>query len=247
MHETRQSIIAKLRESVCKVICYVHGEQVGVGTGFFVADDGILLTCNHVISYFELDEHGNIVPRYFPEISVQTPRGVFPAKIIHDKSSTHPLFEDYAVLKTDIKVAAPFHLGDYDAVEPGDDILILGFPFGFKNVCATSGMVSAKHRSPCPFNNLINLDMLRIDGSVNKGNSGGPLIDIKTSSVVGIVSLRIGSIEKEIEQLKFRDSFPRELLEILELINKYLNVGIGEAISISYAFNELKQLGIKQI
>jgi putative serine protease PepD len=239
---TRRSIIANSKESICRIIS--SGKKAATGSGFFVATNGIALTCNHVISYFEPDANGYIKSNYSPKITIETSKGIYDAKIIHNMNSTHPLFEDYAVLKVDITDTSPLRLGDPNLVEPGDDVLILGFPFSLQDLCATSGIVSSKHRSPSLFNRMVLLDMLRIDGSVNVGNSGGPLIDLNSQSVVGIVSIRLGNLSKQIERLKERNDIPEALLELFEWSNVFLNVGIGEAISIRYALNELRQLEI---
>jgi S1-C subfamily serine protease len=91
---------------------------------------------------------------------------------------------------------------------------------------------------------IVNLDMIQIDGSVNMGNSGGPLIHMDSSSVVGIVSVRMGSIERDIQNLKAMPEVAEsrvfaEIVSALERIDTYLNPGIGQAVSIDYAHNEL--------
>jgi S1-C subfamily serine protease len=245
VREARRSLITLFRDSVVRVKASSNN-IVRKGTGFFVSADGTLLTCNHVVSYFQPDEKGHITLNYFPRIEIETKqRGVLPAKIIHDLNSTHPVFEDYAILKADISSITPLRLGDHNSVQSGDDVLILGYPFGLPQLCATSGIVSAKHRSPSKFNAMVVLEQIRIDGSVNVGNSGGPLVDLYNQFVVGIVSIRLGDLSELIERLKRRGDTPSDLIEILETSNRYLNVGIGEAISIRYALNELRQLGIE--
>lgn len=244
MKSTRRTIVKNSKKSVCKITALGIKAKTTTGNGFFVTTDGVVLTCNHVVSYFETDAKGNIKLRYSPRVTISTLKGEYRAKVIHDINSTHPLFEDYAVLKADITGVSPLSLGDPSLVQEGDDILILGFPFGLHDLCGTSGMISSKHRSPSMFNRMVYLDMFRIDGSINVGNSGGPLIDLVNGSVNGIVSIRLGNLSKQIERLREREDIPEDLLELFEINNKFLNVGIGEAISIRYALDELRRLGI---
>jgi len=245
LRQVRRKIAKEFGDSIVRIKASIPNNKINVGTGFFVSNDGVLLTCNHIVSYFETDQNGNVIQRYSPNIKVDTTKwGTLTAKIIHDLSSTHPLFEDYAILKVDINNVRGIPLCDPNALQPGDDVLILGHPFGLSQLCITSGIVSTKYRSSSPFNTMILLDLIRIDGSVNKGNSGGPLIDLFNEIAVGIVSLRLGDISEQIERLKQKNNVPAYLIDALEASNKFINVGIGEAISIRYALNELRELDI---
>jgi len=239
----KRTLVNCFKDSIVRVRASLNG-YTKHGTAFFVSNDGILLTCNHVVSFTQPDPSGYLTVRYFPKIEIiKSDASIFPVRIFHDQDSSHPIFEDYAILKADIK-SVPLHLCDPNLIQPGDDIVILGYPFNFDQLCVTSGVVSAKHYSPSIFNNLVKLDMIRIDGSVNIGNSGGPLIDLYNQLVVGIVSIRYGSITEQLERLKENSDLPRDLIDLFETIDRYMNVGIGEAISIRYALNELRRLGI---
>lgn len=236
-----RDIISSYKDAVCRVTC---PDLKLAGTGFFVRPDGVLLTCCHVISRFTTDLQGRIRLEYSQNIQVETTFGTYPASIIHDQNSTHPIFEDYAILRIDMEGMQCLPVEDYGRVEPGDRVLIAGYPLGVSYLCATLGMVSAKHRSPSHINMIVNLDMIQIDGSVNMGNSGGPLIHMDSSSVVGIVSVRMGSIERDIQNLKAMPEVAEsrvfaEIVSALERIDTYLNPGIGQAVSIDYAHNEL--------
>lgn len=246
-----RDIISAQRDAICRVKCV---DLQKTGTGFFVRPNGILLTCWHVISRFAIDPQPGIPIEYSRHIQIETTLGTYPASIISDQNSTHPLFEDYCVLKIDVEDMRCLPVGDYGRVEPGDSVLIVGYPLGTSYLCATSGMISAKHRSPSYIDSIVNLDMIQIDGSVNLGNSGGPLIHVDSSSVVGIVSARMGNIERNIQNLEamlFSTSFDlvqndilTELIDALRGINDYLNPGIGQAVSIAYARAELAKLNL---
>lgn len=241
-----RDIISSYSGALCRVICR---DLQSDGTGFFVRQNGVLLTCNHVISRFTIDPQARIRLEYSQDIQIETALRTYPASIAHDQNSTHPIFEDYAILKIDVDGMKCLPLGDYHEVEPGDNVLVLGYPFAVSYLCATLGMISAKHRSPSHINEIVNLDMIQVDGSVNMGNSGGPLVGLDSSSVVGIVSVRLGSIQRNIQNLKaipeVRESaIFSEIVNALEGIHTYINPGIGQAVSIGYAKAELDRLGI---
>lgn len=241
-----QENISSWKNALCQIICQ---DIDSIGTGFFVREDGILLTGCHVVYRPVPDPQGLIRVQYSQNIRVKTATGSYPASVVHDQSSTHAVFEDYAVLRISDGSTDYLQLGDYDYVEPGDKVLILGYPFGVAYPCVTSGMISSKHRSPSHVNSIVNLDMIQIDGAVNKGNSGGPLIHVDSSSVVGIVLVRLGGIDTNIDSLKNMNGVSNspilsEIVSALEVINTYLNPGIGQAASIAYARAELDRLGI---
>ena len=240
-----RDVISSYRGAVCRVTC---SDLKSAGTAFFVRPDGVLLTCCHVISRFSIDLQPGIPVEYSRDIRIETPLGTYPASIIHDRNSTHPIFEDYAILRIDVNDMQCLPVGDCGRVKPGDKVVMLGYPLyheGLTHLSATSGMISAKHRSPSHIDARVNLDMIQIDGSVNMGNSGGPLIHVGSSSVAGIVSVRMGSIERNIQNLEampFADIFNpaqnyilTEMVTALEGIHTYLNPGIGQAVSIDYA------------
>lgn len=241
-----RDVISSYKDAICRVRC---SDLESAGTGFFVRPDGVLLTCCHVISRFMPDPQPGIPVEYCQDIRVETTLGTYPASIVHDQNSTHPIFEDYAILRIDAEGRQCLPVGDYGRLEPGDRVLIAGYPLGVSYLCATSGMISAKHRSPSHINGMVNLDMIQVDGSVNMGNSGGPLIHVDSSSVVGIVSVRVGSIERNIQNLKAMPEVAEnhiltEIFNALEGIHTYLNPGIGQAVSIDYARAELATLNL---
>ena len=85
-------------------------------------------------------------------------------------------------IKADHLIAAKW--GDSKELEPGDEILAFGSPFGYVG-SMTHGIVSALHRQahilgPAGYENFI-----QVDAPINPGNSGGPLVDLR-GDVVGI-------------------------------------------------------------
>ena len=138
----------------------------GLGSGFIVSPDGVILTNAHVV-----DDASEVTVRL-------TDKREFKAKVIgSDKQS------DVAVLKITATGLPTVKLGSSSAVKVGEWVLAIGSPYGFDN-SVTSGIVSAKARS-LPDGTYV--PFIQTDVAVNPGNSGGPLFNMK-GEVVGINS-----------------------------------------------------------
>jgi len=145
----------------------VPGE--GAGTGFVIAQDGVLVTNNHVVS------------------GAQTIEVVFaddrkmPARVLGRDPTT-----DLAVLKvdaTDLPVAA---LGDSSALKVGDDVIAIGNALGLEGgPTVTRGIVSAEDRTITAESGIRLEHVIQTDTAINPGNSGGPLVN-SAGEVVGI-------------------------------------------------------------
>jgi S1-C subfamily serine protease len=147
------------------------GDQTVSGTGFFITDQGYILTNNHVV---EGTKEVNIV------LSDGTQEK---ATIV----GTDP-YSDIAVLKTDAKVPAVASLGNSDKLDPGESVIAIGSPLGdFKNT-VTVGVVSATGRSIDSGNGYTIENLIQTDAAINHGNSGGPLVNL-AGEVIGINTL----------------------------------------------------------
>jgi len=138
----------------------------GVGSGFIVSPDGLILTNAHVVADAD-------------EVTVKlTDKREFTAKVVGiDKPS------DIAVLKIDAHGLPTAKLDGADDVKVGQWVVAIGSPYGFENT-VTAGIVSAKSRT-LPDESYV--PFIQTDVAVNPGNSGGPLINLK-GEVVGINS-----------------------------------------------------------
>ncbi len=136
----------------------------GVGSGFFISDDGYVLTNHHVVADAT-------------EIFVTLTDGrEFRAKVIGSDERT-----DVALLRVDAKDLPFLPIGDPKALKKGQWVLAIGSPFGLEST-VTSGIVSALGRDTGDY-----LPFIQTDVAVNPGNSGGPLLNLK-GEVVGINS-----------------------------------------------------------
>jgi serine protease Do len=138
----------------------------GMGSGFIVSADGIVLTNAHVV------KDAN-------EVTVKlTDRREFRAKVLGSDPKT-----DIAVLKIEARNLPVVTLGNTKDLRVGEWVLAIGSPFGFENT-VTAGVVSAKGRS-LPDDSAV--PFIQTDVAVNPGNSGGPLFNAR-GEVIGINS-----------------------------------------------------------
>ena len=138
----------------------------GAGSGFIIAEDGLILTNAHVVQGAKL-------------VTVKLhDRREYTAKVLGSDEMT-----DIAVLRIEAKGLPAVQFGDTKSLRVGDPVLAIGSPFGFEQT-ATQGIVSAKGRS-LPGGAVV--PFIQTDAAVNPGNSGGPLFD-DSGRVIGINS-----------------------------------------------------------
>lgn len=146
-------------------------EAQSLGSGFVISPDGFVVTNNHVIV---ADGQGQV-----ESIRVTMPDGSeYPARLIGRDAAS-----DLAVLKVDANKALPFvRFGDSRTTRVGDWVIAIGNPFGLGGT-VTSGIISAVYRATGTGSAYDRY--LQTDASINRGNSGGPLFDMK-GQVIGI-------------------------------------------------------------
>jgi S1-C subfamily serine protease len=88
-------------------------------------------------------------------------------------------------LKEMPKGVTPATLGDSDKVEVGDQIFVIGAPYGISQTLSV-GHLSGRHRMNTS-NQSTSVEFLQTDAAINTGNSGGPMFDMQ-GNVIGIVS-----------------------------------------------------------
>jgi serine protease Do len=138
----------------------------GLGSGFIVSPDGVILTNAHVVADAD-------------EVMVKlTDRREFKAKVVGIDKQT-----DVAVLRIDAKDLPTVKIGDSNRARVGEWVVAIGSPFGFENT-VTAGIISAKSRT-LPDEGYV--PFMQTDVAINPGNSGGPLINA-SGEVIGINS-----------------------------------------------------------
>ncbi|HEV7857577.1 MAG TPA: Do family serine endopeptidase [Pyrinomonadaceae bacterium] len=141
----------------------------GVGSGFIVDPKGYILTNEHVVEGAT-------------RIIVRLQSGEeFRGRVVGVDEET-----DVAVVKVDAPRDLPtVKLGDSNGAQVGDWVLAIGSPFGLDQT-VTAGIISTKERSD-PYHFTSFQQFLQTDAAINRGNSGGPLVNMR-GEVIGINS-----------------------------------------------------------
>ena len=175
-------------------------QEIGGGTAFFISEDGMLLTNAHVVSdkdaeYIVLTNDGR----------------KYPAKVLARDS-----VRDLAILKVEGGPFPTLKLGDSDKVQIGQTVIAIGNALGeFKNTVSV-GVVSGLGRTVTASGGGVVVtveDVIQTDAAINRGNSGGPLLNLK-GEVIGVnfamavgaenigFAIPINKAKKDIEQIQ---------------------------------------------
>jgi serine protease Do len=145
---------------------------LGTGSGLIVRPDGYILTNDHVV---EGAAGGKVRVRLADGQSYE-------GKVSRDQQS------DLAVVKIDAKKPLPtVKFADSDKLRVGQWAIAIGSPFGQQN-SMTTGIVSALHRKSTigmPGNSRLYPSLIQTDAAINRGNSGGPLLNIN-GELIGV-------------------------------------------------------------
>jgi S1-C subfamily serine protease len=151
--------------------------QGGIGTGFVVDSDGLILTNNHVIEL----SNGDVAP----SITVTLYDGSeYQAEVVGRYVHT-----DTALLRIAAAELVPLELGSLADTDVGDPVVAFGFALDLERgenggFTVTTGIVSAKNRQIEEEQATI-LGSIQTDAAINPGNSGGPLVNLR-GEVVGM-------------------------------------------------------------
>ncbi|MGA2541126.1 MAG: trypsin-like peptidase domain-containing protein [Verrucomicrobiota bacterium] len=174
----------------------------GLGSGFFINEDGFLITNFHVT-----EGETQISVEVFQQKNGELERKAYKQVKIVSLNK----FGDLALLKVEDKDAPKFmhvSLGDSDALAVGERVFAIGSPLGLER-SVTEGIVSTKTRQ------LQGELYLQTTAQINPGNSGGPLFNLR-GEVVGVTNMKITSgeglgfaipVDAVVFFLKHRDSF----------------------------------------
>lgn len=200
--------VEKVYDSVVVVESYTGNNLDSTGTGFFYKKDS-------KYAYILTNEH--VLTSTITEITTSSDEKIEATILGKDE------YLDLAVLRVDKKYAKKIAtFGSSDDVKVGDTIFTVGAPLGvnYKGT-VTSGVLSGKDRM---VQTTIEgktmggwlMKVLQIDASINKGNSGGPLLNIN-GDVIGICSLKL--TDEEIEGMGFAIPIEYAKIHLNELEN----------------------------
>jgi S1-C subfamily serine protease len=177
--------------------------EIGGGTGFIISEEGMVLTNKHVVSDKTAD------------YTILTNDGKkYKAQVL----ARHP-FQDLAILKieTEEKIKfKPLKLGDSSKIQIGQTVIAIGNALGeFRNTISVGVVSGLKRKITAAGGGIIETieDLIQTDAAINKGNSGGPLLNL-AGEVIGVntamaygaenigFAIPINKAKRAIEQVK---------------------------------------------
>ena len=178
------TLIAQARRSVVAITTEVTARawgrvftQEGEGSGWIIAEDGLIVTNYHVI------EGANSLT-----VTIED-SGDFSAQIV----GTDPV-NDIALIKIDAAGLPALKVGDSSKLQVGEWVVAIGNSLGL-GISATKGIVSALDVSLSGSGETLK-GLVQTDAAINPGNSGGPLLNL-AGEVIGINSAKIAQIGVE--------------------------------------------------
>lgn len=144
-----------------------------IGSGVLISKDGLMWTAEHVINAAE-------------EIKVEFSDGdSYNAEVVKSNENV-----DIALIKIvgdfKLKNKTVAAIGDSNKLEVGEDIFVIGAPFGLKQTLSR-GIFSSRYVPEALKNGLQKVEYIQTDAAINPGNSGGPVFNMK-GEIVGIAS-----------------------------------------------------------
>lgn len=209
-------IYKRIADSIVNVIQYdKRNNLISTASGVIIDDGSKVLTCSHCIN-LDININNGI-------LSDDKNRAI-PGKIIFNDINN-----DIAILEIQNFNGVPLRIVNSDSAEIGNEVFTIGYPYNvFSEKTLTCGNIAA-------FEN----GLIKIDTSVNNGNSGGPLFNIN-GDIIGIINTKLGRLSKfleEIERAKPQASIIigkidpiKAFQQMLREMQLNLNIGIGYAI-----------------
>ncbi len=255
---TRQDVFAACRSGVAQICLEQGRDRLTAGTGFRV--HGGLVTNSHVLR----DATFDVAAIRFEDTTganvIRLSRETLIGAVEHESDCNE---HDVAFIRFDepeLEGRYKFEFGDSNGLRVGQEVGFLGYPFQMDQLTCHVGYVSSLHRNG-------GVDVIQVDGSINGGNSGGPLIDLSNGLVVGVVTrAHIGFLADQFDELICTLNSNIELLQssgrpavmiggvdpvkgllasqsamrqIAVNLRKSANVGIGYAFSSNYIRDQL--------
>ena len=166
-------VVAFASQAVVRIEIEMEDGRVGIGSGFIVREDGLLVTNRHVVGRSSV-------------ATVTLSDGVkkMGQVLVTDQES------DLALIKIDAENLPVLEFGDSKELLLGQEIIVIGYPKGLVgSATITKGLVSAIRENLFGLNSVI-----QTDAALNPGNSGGPMLDL-TGKVIGVAQAKITDSE----------------------------------------------------
>jgi S1-C subfamily serine protease len=242
--KTNDGLLLESRKNTVKIVA---PEINSAGTGFFL-DPLHVITCFHVISSIKAVSPTEVQWQIPKIINVTLSNGEsIPATCVSipTQQDSSALNGDFAILKLSRKpklasLGLPLHKGKQIS-EVGADVIFSGYPLGAPTMLTHRGSVSGVTEDQ---------KLICIQAPINKGNSGGALLNVN-GEVIGIISSREGGISEGLDGVAKRIADLEEgrsgikitatiggvntlavTKELISTIDRYISTGIGYARSI---------------
>jgi serine protease Do len=203
----------QVHQSVVQVLALNGQNPVSFGSGSIISDGKTVLTCEHcIVQGAQMAIANPAVPR----------QALFGNVIFSDTKA------DIALLEFQQPIGPAVTLANSSSCAVGNGAFVIGFPMGITEKTLFSAHIAS-----------ITSTGLRIDASVNHGNSGGPLFNMEGEQI-GVVNAKHGSLSQFLTQIK--NAQPGAMMSIggidpvkaiqglIAEMQKNLNLGIGYAI-----------------
>ena len=175
------------------------------GSGFVISEDGYILTNYHVVEEAVLGGFHVTVTAFDGSVYIGKIAGA-------DEDA------DVAVIKIEKDSEQHVTIGNSEELAVGDEIYIVGNPYGILEFSMTSGHISGLNREIATEENENALDMFQVDAAVYSGNSGGPVYN-RAGEVVGIVTAKYNTSGME------GIGFALPINDVLPIVNELIDKG----------------------
>ena len=184
IEETTQKVvgISKLKNTGSSIFTNSEENELGLGTGFIVTEDGYIVSNSHVTG------------EKYSKCYITLENGInYEGTVAWADTDL-----DLSIVKINAKKLPYVDLGDSDSIRVGETVYAIGNPIGFEfRRTVTSGIISAKNRTiklEEEDKSSYMTDLIQTDATINPGNSGGPLI-LANGEVIGINTVKITTAE----------------------------------------------------
>ncbi len=217
--------IEKIKSSIAFISVLNGGSFIAQGSGF-VFSENRLVTCNHVVADLARRKANKILISFADSLN----NGGLPIEATVD--ITHES-NDIAVLKFNDKARLPISTFTGE-IKEGMNVIFSGFPLGLRALTTHQGIISSITVDSAGAKRYL------IDGTVNTGNSGCPLMTVD-GELIGIINAtkredrdlldQVADLSEEQEHLVLHGI---DLIKVYQAIIKNLQLGIGYAVPCSY-------------
>ncbi|MCP1494578.1 serine protease Do [Peribacillus frigoritolerans] len=212
-----------IRNSVVNVLVFDgNGQSISAGSGVLIGDGRRALTCSHCL---KPGMHNTV------KFSGQNEARI--GEIFYNDP-----VKDIAILDFEEPLGNGVTIKDSSSVMIGHEAFVVGFPNNIDKITALSANIAG-------FEPLNGYNSIRIDSSINHGNSGGPLFNA-SGELIGIVNAKHGSINDFLDNIKNAPSGVmivnssngsldpiQALKELVAEMKRNLNLGIGYSIPVN--------------